>query len=79
MNYILKDMNNKTILVKTNKSVGDVCDKNNMYKILDNLYEKKVINLDIKEDFEFGKMYIPREDEFNFLQKMGFEVFNINL
>ena len=79
MNYVLKDMNNKTILVKTNKSVGDIDNKNNLYKILDNLYKNSYISLDIKEDFEFGSMYIPRNDEFEFLQRVGFKCYEIEL
>ena len=77
MNYIIKDMNNRTIIIKTNEKIKNVNDKSELFKIIDKLYEKGYIDLDIKEDFEFGRLYIPREDELDFMIKHGFKVYEI--
>ena len=70
MKYIIKNLENRTMLVKTDREY-------NLFDLLDKLYEKGYIDLDKKEDFEFGTLYIPREDEFNFLTSHGFKVYEI--
>ena len=79
MKYVLKDENNRTMLIKTNKDIGNVNDKNTLYLLLDSLYNNGIIDLDKKEDFEFGSLYIPRDDEYNFLTKIGFKVYNLEI
>lgn len=77
MKYVLKGQDNKTLLIKTDKEIGDVSDKNTLYTLLDNLYDKGFIDLDKKEDLEFGSLYIPRNDEYDFLTRIGFKVYEI--
>jgi len=79
MKYILKNQENKTMLIKTNKEIGNIDDRKTIYKLLDTLHKNKLIDLDTVEDLEFGRLYIPREDEFNFLCKVGFKVYEIEI
>lgn len=77
MKYILKSQDNKTLVIKTSKEIGDIDNRNTLYTLLDNLYNKGFIDLDTKEDLEFGSLYIPRNDEYDFLIKMGFKVYEL--
>lgn len=77
MTYILKGQNNKTYIIKTTKDIGDISDKNVLFNLVDVLFKKEFIDLDEKEDLEFGTLYIPRDDELNFLLKLNFKVFEL--
>lgn len=70
MKYIIKNLEDRTILVKADKEY-------NLFDLLDKLYEKGYIDLDKKEDFEFGKLEVAREDEFDFLTSHGFKAIEL--
>lgn len=77
MKYIIKGLDNKTLLIKTNKEIGNVSDRKTLYTLLDKLYDKGFIDLDKKEDLEFGSLYIPRDIEYDCLIRYGFKVYEI--
>ena len=68
--YLINNVDNKgVLLIKTSTKLEDINNRNTLINVLDELYKKNLINLDKKENLEFGFLSIPRQDELEFISK----------
>lgn len=68
--YLINNIDNKgVLLIKTSTKLEDINNRNTLINVLEQLYEKNIIDLDKKEDLEFGYLSIPRQDELEFISK----------
>lgn len=76
--YSVQDADNRGFYVKTTKDFGDVSNKETLFKLLDALYNKGFIDLDEKEDYEFGFLSRARSDEAEFFSSHGIDLYDLD-